>query len=215
MNNTESINTVVFDIGNVLTDFAWENFLRNKGFDEDMVQRLGNATTRSATWNEIDRGILTTQQIIDGFVANDPEIEKEIRSAFSDLSGILVARERSIPWIRALKAAGYKVLVLSNYSRQAEEACPEAIAFLSEVDGGILSYKEKVIKPDPEIYNRLCERYDLTPERTVFIDDTERNIIAARELGWNGIVFRSYEQVEGELKAMGVEYHYITASQQG
>ncbi|MCR5403379.1 MAG: HAD family phosphatase [Butyrivibrio sp.] len=206
MIKTEAINTVVFDIGNVLTDFGWEPFLRRKGFDDEMVERIGNATTRSATWNELDRGVLTTQEIIDGFVANDPGIEKEIRYAFSDLSGILVARERTVPWIRALKAAGYKVLVLSNYSKQAEEACPEAIAFLSEVDGGILSYKEKVIKPDPEIYKRLCERYDLIPERTVFIDDTERNIIAARNLGWHGIVFKNYEQVESELRSMGVDY---------
>lgn len=200
------IDTVVFDIGNVLTDFGWENFLRNKGFDEAMVQRIGDATTRSEDWSEFDRGVLSTEQIIDRFVENDPEIEKEIRFAFSDLSGLLVERERSIPWIRALKAAGYKVLVLSNYSKQAEDACPEAITFLSEVDGGILSYKDKVIKPDPAIYKLLMERYNLTAEKTVFIDDTEKNIIAARELGWKGIVFKSYDQVEKELRDLGVRY---------
>lgn len=206
MNNQCKIDTVVFDIGNVLCDFRVEQFLQSKGYDETMVKRIIKATAESEAWNEFDRGVLTTEQIIDGFVNNDPEIEKEIRFAFSDLSGILVRRERSIPWIRALKAAGYKVLVLSNYSKQVEEACPDAISFLSEVDGGILSYKEKVIKPDPAIFKLLMERYDLTAEKTVFIDDIERNINAAKNLGWKGIVFKSYDQVEADLAELGVKY---------
>lgn len=200
------ITTVVFDIGGVLADFCWADFFRSKVHDEAMVQRLGEASVRSEAWNEFDRGVLDTKGIVDGFVKNDPEIEDTIREVFADLTGLLKKRERTIPWIRAIKEAGYKVLVLSNFSKQAYDANPFMKEFLDEVDGGILSYKDKVIKPDPVIYNLLLERNNLKPQECVFIDDTERNIVAAKALGMNGIVFHDYDQVEAELAALGVNY---------
>ncbi len=200
----KKISTVVFDIGNVLVDFCWEDFLRNKGFSEEMVQRIGDASVRTDEWNEFDRGVLDTKGIVDGFVKNDPSIEKEIRDAFSDFSGLLRKRERTLPWIKSLKENGYKVLVLSNFSKQALEANPFMNEFLDEVDGGILSYRDKVIKPDPAIFNLLTERNHVNPEECVFIDDTEKNITAAKALGFNGIVFKNYEQVDSELNRLGV-----------
>lgn len=200
------IDTVVFDIGNVLVDFAWEKFLSDKGFDKDMVERIGKASVFSSDWNEYDIGNLSTEEIAERFAQNDPEIGDEIRGAFTDLTDICTRRERTIPWINAIKAAGYKVLVLSNFSSQALEGCKDAMGFLDYVDGGILSYRDHVIKPDPAIYNLLAKRYGLVPEKTVFIDDTEVNIKAARSLGWKGIVFKSYDQVEDELHGLGVRY---------
>ncbi|MCR5342453.1 MULTISPECIES: HAD family hydrolase [unclassified Butyrivibrio] len=201
-----AISTVIFDIGNVLVDFCWEDFLRDKGFDEEMVQRIGDASTRTEAWNEFDRGVLDSKGIVDGFVKNDPSIEKELRMAFSDLTGLLRKRERTMPWIKALKKAGYKVLVLSNFSKQALEPNKFMNEFLDEVDGGILSYKYKIIKPDRAIFELITDKYDLVPEQCVFIDDTVRNITAAKKFGMNGIVYNSYEQVESELQALGVNY---------
>ncbi len=199
------IDTVVFDIGNVLVDFAWEKFLKNKGFEQDMIDRIAKASIESSDWVEIDRGVLTTEQVIDRFVSNDPEIENEIRRAFDDFNDIVTKRETTLPWIRSLKASGYKVLVLSNFSKAALEGSPDAMGFLSEVDGGILSYRDRVVKPDPAIYKLLMERYDLVPKKTVFIDDTAVNIETAKNLGWNGIVFESKEQVLSELSALGIK----------
>ncbi len=200
------INTVVFDIGNVLVDFAWVEFLTNKGFDKDMMDRIATASINSKDWVEIDRGVLTTEQIIDRFVANDPEIEDEIRRAFNNFDNIVTKRDTTIPWIRSLKQAGYQVLVLSNFSKVAVEGCPDAMSFLDEVDGGILSYRDRVVKPDEAIYKLLMERYDLVPEKTVFIDDTPVNIETARKLGWKGIVFKDRDQVVNELHDLGVRY---------
>ncbi len=201
-----SIKNVIFDIGGVLVDFCWDDFLRNQGFSEEMVQRIGDASVRSEAWNEFDRGVLDTKAIIDGFVKNDPEIEAEIRKGFSDLTGLLRKRERTIPWIKALKKAGYKVLVLSNFSKQALEPNKFMNEFLDETDGGILSYKDKVIKPDRAIYQLITDRYNLVPSECVFIDDIEKNIQAARDFGMSGIVFKSYDQVDEELRRMGVNY---------
>lgn len=200
------IDTVVFDIGNVLTDFAWAEFLQNKGYDETMIKRIAKATVESDDWVEYDKGNLTNDEIVERFVENDPEIGDQLKDAFINIDGIILKREKTIPWIKALKAAGYKVLYLSNFSKQALEGCPEAMAFLDETDGGILSYRDHVVKPYPEIYHLLEERYNLTPEKTVFIDDTAVNIEAAINLGWKGIIYKDYEQTAKELKALGVNY---------
>ena len=200
------ITTVVFDIGNVLVDFAWRPLIERSIPDAAMVDRIANASVFSKDWVEFDKGNLTIEEIIDLFVENDPEIADDIRKAFSDMTDIVTKRERTIPWIESLRAAGYQVLVLSNFSKMAVDNCPEAMKFLEHVDGGILSYKDHVVKPQEDIYRLLMERYDLEPSATVFIDDTPENIEAARKLGWRGIVFKSYEQVEEELRSLGVIY---------
>lgn len=200
------IDTVVFDIGNVLTDFAWRKFLKDKGYDDEMVERMASATVLSDDWVEYDKGNLTNEEIVGRFMENDPEIADQLKDAFENIAGIIQKREKTIPWIKALQAAGYKVLYLSNFSSQALEGCPDAMAFLDETDGGILSYTEHVVKPDPRIYHLLEEKYDLVPERTVFIDDTKVNIDAAQKLGWKGIVYRDYQQTISELEALGVVF---------
>ncbi len=201
-----NINTVVFDIGNVLTDFVYKDFIKNQGYDDDMVARISAASVESKDWTEIDRGILTHEELMERFAANDPGIAEVFPKVFDDLHGIVIGRETAIPWIKALKAAGYQVLVLSNFSERALNGCRDAMKFLDEVDGGILSYREKLVKPDEAIYRLLMERYGLEADKTVFIDDTPVNIEAARKLGWKGIIYRNYDQVVEELHNLGVKY---------
>ncbi|SDB03238.1 HAD family phosphatase [Butyrivibrio sp. INlla16] len=198
------VDSVIFDIGGVLADFCWEQFIKDKGYVEDTVNKIAEASIKSPAWDEFDRGVLDTMEVIQGFVKNNPSMEAELYDVFSDLSGLLKKRERTIPWIRALKKAGFKVFVLSNYSKQAEDANPFMKEFLDEVDGGILSYKEQIIKPDRKIFELICERYDLIPGKCVFIDDLQRNVDAASDFGMKSILFESYEQVDRELSKLGV-----------
>ena len=111
----------------------------------------------------------------------------------------------AIPWVQELKQKGYRCLYLSNFSHKAETECADALDFLPYMDGGILSYKEKVIKPQPEIYQRLIDRYGLIPEECVFLDDTLPNVVAAREMGMHAIHFKDREQALDELRGFGVD----------
>ena len=200
------IRTVVFDIGGVLVGFDYRDFIAGRGNGPEMTERIIAATVHSPWWREYDRGVMTDEEIMRQFCEDAPEIAGEIRSTFADIRGMITRREESIPWIRALKAAGYRVLVLSNYSQKALDDCPEAVDFLDEVDGGILSFRDHVIKPDPAIYKLLAERYALVPGQTVFIDDTPENADAAARLGWHAIRWESRAQVEEELHRLGVDW---------
>ncbi len=198
------INTVIFDIGNVLTDYTWKEFFAKFDFTEEVRERLYQATVLNEDWNQLDFGILSTEQIVGLFQENDPGIAKEIEQTMADLNGLVTRRDYAIPWIEELKEQGIKVLVLSNFSEKAVEDCGDALDFLPYVDGGILSYREKVIKPMPEIYQRLIQQYDLIPEHCVFIDDLQRNLDGAVAFGIQTILFETKEQVAHELGTLGI-----------
>lgn len=199
------ITTIIFDIGNVLADFAWEAHYRRFGYSEEILERLANATVRSPLWSECDRGVMSDEEIIQGFIENDPGIEKEIRETLRDKGTMVVRNDYAIPWIQKLKAKGYRCLYLSNFSGSAHVECAASLDFLPHMDGGILSYQEKVIKPMPEIYQLLIDRYGLTPEECVFLDDTQKNLVAAEAFGIHTILFENQAQAIGELRKLGVE----------
>lgn len=199
------IRNIIFDIGNVLADYRWKDFLRDKGFDDAMVDRIAKASVLSPYWNEFDRGEWDQDKIMAEFVKADPGIEKELHQAYDNIKGLVTPRSYAIPWIQELKAKGYGVYYLSNFSYKAYVECAEALDFLPYTDGGILSYLDKVIKPEKEIYDLLLSRYELKAEECVFLDDTLKNVEAARKYGFYGICFKTKEQAEEELKAFGVE----------
>ncbi len=193
------IDTVILDIGNVLTTFRGYHFCMDFGYDQEMCERIGAASFMDPSWVEYDLGNLTTEEIVDNFVRNDPEIEEELRTVFQDLTGLLQIKRTAIPWINRLHEQGLRVLVLSNMNWQVMKDCPDAFAFLPLVDGGILSYRDHMVKPNADIYELLMKRYDLVGERCVFIDDSQPNLDTAKTFGWHTIQYVNQKQVEAEL----------------
>ena len=199
------ITTIIFDIGNVLADFAWKEHYASFGYDDAMVERIAKATVMNPAWNENDRGVMKVEDIIQAFVDSDPEIEQDIRRVLDNVKTIVRRNDYAIPWIHDLKSKGYRLLYLSNFSEKAETECAYALDFIPYLDGGILSYQEKVIKPMPEIYEILIKRYKLIPEECVFIDDTMPNLAAAEKFGIHTIHFQNQAQAIEELRKLGVE----------
>ena len=193
------IKTVIFDIGNVLTDFAWQEMYKEKGLAGESYDRVAKATVQSSYWCELDRGVMTFEEVMDKFVSFDKEMEDEIRRVLADTHGIVTGRSYAVPWVCSLKERGLNVYVLSNFSEKIWKDCKDALEFYEYTDGGIISYREHLIKPDPAVYKLLLQRYGLRANECVFIDDLEENIETARTLGINGIVFENYEQAKNEL----------------
>lgn len=201
------INTVVFDLGNVLIGFEWEKaFKEILGFEGEKFERIANATTRHNDWNLHDKGDYTEEEMLAKFISNDPEDEEDIRRMYDDLSILVNPYDYALDWIERLKKAGYKVYILSNYSEKSYGQASEKLSFVKAADGAVISYQEKLIKPDPAFYQVLFDRYSVKPDEAVFIDDRADNIQAAIDCGMNGIVFKTKEQVIEDLKKLGVEF---------
>ncbi len=73
------------------------------------------------------------------------------------------------------------------------------------MDGGVVSFRAGMTKPDPQVFRYFLDQYGLQAESCVFIDDTEKNVTAAGKLGFKGIVFREYDTLISELQNSGVE----------
>lgn len=196
------IRNIVFDIGNVLVDFRWKEYIADCGFQGETVERLGKAMMQSPVWAEGDRGVWTEEELLQGFIRNDPDLEEQIRRIYADIGPIVRQRPGSVDWIRSLKQKGYGVYYLSNYSEKGRRETEADLTFMKEMDGGIMSYEVRLIKPDPAIYRLLFERYGLKPEESVFLDDTAANVEAAAELGMYGILVTSQEQARMDLEEL-------------
>ena len=108
--------------------------------------------------------------------------------------------------MRDLKKKGYKVYILSNFSEFGFNRVKDTFDFLPYADGALISYEVKLVKPDRKIYETLCERFDITPENAVFLDDNAKNTKAAREFGLHAITVENKEQTDRDLHALGVTW---------
>ena len=193
------IKNIVFDISNVLAPFRYKEFLAEKGFDTAMIKRIIKASAMTPYWTEYEKGKLTYEEAIEAFLSVDPDIREELHKAYDECSGIMGRYDYTENWIDALKASGYKLYCITNFTPAGYEQCYDRISFIERFDGCVFSFREGIAKPDPEIYKTLLRRYDLKAEECVFIDDTEENVISAEKLGFAGIVFTGYEDVVAKL----------------
>lgn len=197
------IKTIIFDIGNVLVHFGWREVFQEFGLEGEELERFADATVRHQAWVDLDEGIITTEEAKEAYAKEVPEYREYIDRIYQEMDKMLVQYDYAIPWIKELKERGYRIYILSNWSKPAYDACQNtALSFLPLVDGVVFSYRELMIKPNKKIYELICNRYDINPAEAVFLDDTEKNIIAARDYGLHGIHFKSYEQGKAELEEL-------------
>lgn len=170
---------IVFDLAGVVVA---RNEARCPQYIMDYFYFINSGNPMPEFWNDYDRGtrdIDSVAQCLAEFRGSD------FNTAKSRMLEAITYQEQVAPTaelIAELKAAGYKLFVLSNMSK-------EYIDFLREMDvfkyfdGQIISCEVSLIKPEKEIYELLLERYNLEPEQTIFIDDRKQNVEAAAEVG--------------------------------
>ncbi len=198
------IKHVIFDVGKVLVDFDWQGFFDSLEFPQEVYDKVANATVLSELWNEFDRGRMSDEEILAGFLKKAPDCEQEIMRFWNNIGNCIKRYDYAFSWIRELREKGYQVYLLSNYPRRLYFQSIEELAFVEEVDGAIFSYEVQAVKPEPEIYEALLKKYQLNPTECVFVDDNRGNIIAANQLGMATIHFHTKSQAEEELKSLGV-----------
>ncbi|HSK89941.1 MAG TPA: HAD family phosphatase [Euzebyales bacterium] len=196
------IDTVVFDIGGVLIDWDPRYVLTDDGvttadellltLDIDGAQReldLGTPLARvHATWR-------------DTHVDHVEHVDRYFGNWHGTVGGPL---DDVVTLLGELRERPVRLYALSNFSGELFRQVSPRFEFLTWFDGLLISGDEGVIKPDPRIYGLLLERYGLTAERTVFIDDRAENVEAARAAGLVGIHFRDAALLRDELTSLGV-----------
>ena len=198
------IKNIIFDMGNVLVDFCWEQAFREKGLDGEIFERVANATVRDKDWDEFDLANLSHEEIIQKFVDNDPEVEEWIRIGTSSIGDMIKKKNYAEELITSLQKSGYKVYILSNMSPQAFEQAGDDLKCARLADGWLFSCDCHMVKPDRRIYELLLEKFGLNADECVFLDDKKENVLGGEEVGIKGIVFTKLDEALEILKDMGV-----------
>ena len=193
------IKNVVFDVGQVLVTFDPPKYMRDLGYNDDVIEVLQKAMFNHPLWGELDRSIYTRAELEDMFVENAPEYEKEIREVFGSIENSAAPQPYVIEWMEDLKKRGVGLYVVSNYAEFMYEGTKHTMLFLPYMDGVMFSYMCHAIKPEKEIFENLLNKYGLKAEECVFIDDRAENIEGAEKVGLTGIQFKSYQQAKETL----------------
>lgn len=195
------IKNIIFDVGKVLVEWEPDVAMRKLGFDEETVKAVSEATIETNDWNESDRSVLSDEEQLQVFIEKAPAYEKEIRLFWDHVGTAIWQYDYVKGWMQELKDRGYRLYILSNYARRTYAQTREnALSFLEDVDGQIFSFEVHQIKPEPEIYQTLLEKFDLKPEECVFLDDRAENIRGAEAAGIHGIQFTGYEAAKAKLE---------------
>lgn len=200
------IKNIIFDVGKVLIDWNPEVTMREVGCSDEEISLLEEKLFKSGIWNEEDRCVLSREELADLFVSQAPELENKIRAFYERATETAKLRNYVHDWIDSLKESGYKVYILSNFGEVAWSRAVEsgAIDFLNRVDGYVVSYMIKEIKPNPAIYLELLKRFNLKADESVFIDDSMKNVTGAEAVGIKGILFEDKSKTDVLLAECGV-----------
>jgi len=198
------IDTVVFDIGNVLIRWDPRHLYRSVFTDEaEMEHFLAHVCTMD--WHvEHDRGV--------SFAENAARL-KAVHPDHAALIDLWGARYREMTparvpgteaLLRGLKAAGHAVHGLTNMPADFLPVLAGLYPELELLEETVVSGDEGIIKPDPRIYAILIARTGLDPARTLFIDDSQANVATAEALGFAVHRFAHAEGLGDELRQLGL-----------
>ena len=199
---------IVFDMGQVLMNFAPAQFVARLGFTGEDAEALLQEVFKGWEWVAFDRGDLTGQDVVDSACSRLPErLHPAARELVFHWWNEIIPMPGARELVRELHDKGYPLYVLSNASQDfhtyfdlipGSEFLPRERRFLSS--------DYRLLKPEHEMYQRFLEKYGLDPAACVFIDDNPSNVEAARRLGFQAIVHRgSMARLRRELRELGVD----------
>ncbi|MDX6643100.1 MAG: putative hydrolase of the superfamily [Solirubrobacteraceae bacterium] len=204
------IRAVISDFGGVLTSPLLHSFAAYQDSSGISVEALGNAMVRIAEADgahplfELETGRLSEAEFLARMgreLSADLGREIELHGFAEAYFGQLDPNEDLLEYMRSLRHRGFRMAVLTNNVREWQPlwrpVFPIDEIFELVVDSGFVGMR----KPDREIYELTLERLGLRAEECLFVDDTDVNVDAARELGMTAVHFRSSEQAIGDIEA--------------
>lgn len=196
--------TIIFDFGGVLINWDPRHLYR-KIFDDEAEMEWFLANVCTMDWNlRQDEGRPFAEAV--KLLQNEHEKysshiqayhtrwEEMLDGAIGDTVGVLYG----------LKEKGYTIYGLTNWSAETFPRALELFEFLHILDGIVVSGKEKLIKPNPAIFELLLQRYNLAAPDCVFIDDNAANINTAKAMSFETIHFSTPDGLKKSLVELGV-----------
>jgi putative hydrolase of the HAD superfamily len=197
-----SIRNVIFDFGGVLLRWQPQEIIKRFYADERTRELLRAHVFQHPDWIELDRGILDDEAAAHRFAARMERSPGEMHALLQAVRESLTPIEESFALARDLNRRGVPLYGLSNMSASNFAYLRQRYDHWQLFRGIVISGEVKLMKPEPAIFEHICRLYRLDPTETVFIDDHQPNIDAARRLGFRTVLFRDPRQCRDDLEIL-------------
>ena len=196
------VRNIVFDFGKVLVDFDFKSFVSTIIEDGEEQSEFLSVVCNDEFVALCDKGDTSFPELVRGLQEEYPQWvgylqefhDRQLDAITSEIPGM-----RSL--IERLRREGYGVYGLSNWSEVVYDVI-EKFDILKMLDGRLISSEEKLIKPDPAIYRRFCEKFSLKPEECLFTDDKAINVEGAKKAGMQAVLFTGAEALEEYIHSL-------------
>ena len=196
--------TVVFDLGNVLVRWnprlLYEQLITDA---EELEQFFDTVITHD--WIRAQDAGRSFDDGIALLTGQFPHYEAEIRAFWERWEEMVPgAIDGTVEILAELKERETPLYALTNWSHQTFPIARPRFPFFDWFHGIVVSGEIGMVKPDARIYCHLLERFGLTAEDCVFIDDSATNVAGAEAVGITGLHFQSPDKLRRELARLGL-----------
>ncbi|MBL1422497.1 MAG: HAD family phosphatase [Alphaproteobacteria bacterium] len=179
----------IFDLGNVLIDWNPEKFIAGFELSDEEKRHIEAELFGHADWLALDKGTKGQQEVIANVAERSGMSQEIVKYCIAQMKQSLVTIERSAALVHQLHKDGHGLYCLSNMSHDSYAHIKDRDFFGCFTDI-IISAEIKMIKPDLEIFEYTLGKFGLKAEESLFIDDSEPNIMAAKSLNINCVHFK-------------------------
>ncbi len=184
-----SIENVIFDMGGVLMVFDGHAFARNFTSNDKDAELLWRAYFGRTEWALVDAGALGFDTLERLARRELPErLWPNLEACARDWPKKSVPIPETNALVPRIKTAGLGVYLLSNAGVRIGEQLDHMPAN-EYFDGRVVSAFERIMKPDPAIYQLACMRFGIDPATALFVDDNEANCEGAELAGLQSFHF--------------------------
>ena len=189
---------VIFDLGDVL--FTWSPRTSTK-----VPVTIMKSILSSEIWFNYECGLLERDVCFDQISQQFSVPATEVAEAFSQARESLQPNHAMVAFIHDLKQrsqGAIQIYAMSNISKEDYNFLSSRLIDWSIFDQVFTSGYTGIRKPDSEFYRYVLQRIELSPEETLFVDDRQENILVAKSLGINSIMFNDNTTVIHSLKTI-------------
>jgi putative hydrolase of the HAD superfamily len=193
---------VIFDLGRVLFQWEPQQIVAQLYAEPRLRSTIRQAVFEHPDWQEMDRGMLTEAAAIDRFRQRTDRPAAELRRLMQVAWASLTPIAETWRLVEELAERQIPLYCLSNIASSTFADLKKRYDCWDVFRGIVISGEVRMIKPERAIFEHTRDRYGLTPSRTVFVDDTAANVAAAKEVGFQTVLFTGAATCRSELAAI-------------
>lgn len=201
-----AVRNVIMDLGGVMLEWNPDHLLTPFQPEATLRQQL-RASIFGPDWHLFDRGSLTEAELVARLEKGTGHPRETLLEIIEAVRGSLLEKPETVKLVRSLQQRGFDLYCLSNMPAPMYAHLRRRHTFFEVFRGVVISGDIQMMKPEPEIYLHLLDRFGLKADESVFIDDMQANVDAAKAVGLHAIRFQNATQCQQELDELLPSHH--------